>query len=97
MNRFLSMVALCAACSAPSGAPAGADAGMQVRIVRLEHANANDVGLALEQSPIARVAGEVPFKFVVQPEHNALVLSGTDAQLQQVMALVARLDVRKGS
>jgi type II secretory pathway component GspD/PulD (secretin) len=87
------MVALCAACSAP----AGADAGMQVRIVRLEHADANDVGLALGQSTITRVAGEVPFKFVVQPEHNALVLSGTDAQLQQAMALVARLDVRKGS
>src|SRR5262245_29250896 len=96
MYRLLLVILLCAACSAPATPPPAktpAAAGdMLIQVVRLEHAQATNVANAVEKSFAGRSASDVAFKVVAQPDQNALVLSGTTAQIREALDVVAQLD-----
>lgn len=94
-RRFaLCLFAAAAACHTPPptapAAPAGA--GMQVQVVRLEHAQAAAVAERVQESLAQHPAPGSSCRIVAQPEQNALVVSGTTAELRAVLDLVGRLD-----
>lgn len=98
MNRLLPILLLCVAChtTAPGTDAQGAGGELQVQVVKLEHAQANDVVKVLEETlanPSVRGGG---FRVVRDADHNALVLSGTTEQIREALDVVAKLDSRSG-
>lgn len=97
MNRLLPVLLLAVACSTPTTPPpadapaAGTD--LHIQVVRLENAPVQDVAKALEKTLAVKPTSGVGFKIAVQPEQNALVLSGTTGQIRDALEVVARLDV----
>ena len=100
MNRLLPVLLLCAACNTPTTPPpakAPAAAGdVRIQVVRLENAQVNDVAKALEKTLASQPASGVACKVAVQPDHNALILSGTTEQIREILKVVAKLDSRPG-
>ena len=96
MNRLLPVLLVCAACHTPATTPAakapGAGGDLQIQVVRLEHTRTKDVAKALEETLASRSPSLGGFKIAVQPDQNALVLSGTTEQIREALELVARLD-----
>ncbi|HEX5053938.1 MAG TPA: secretin N-terminal domain-containing protein [Planctomycetota bacterium] len=96
MNRLLLVMLLCAACSTPAAPPPaaapGAGGNLNIQVVRLENARATDVARSVEASLADRSASAGGFKVAVQPDQNALILSGTTAQIEAALEVVAQLD-----
>jgi hypothetical protein len=93
MNRCLLVLLLCAACNTTTPSPAPpADGGLQVQIVRLEKVTAEDAARRLEQSMAGQTTNGVAFKVAVKADQNALVLSGSAAQIREALQVVAKLD-----
>jgi len=97
--------------STPADSPAESLAGTpgtaagrlaDVRVIALQHASADQLAAAvnefLEQDASHRQASGGGPAAVVRshPESNSLLISGTDAQVSQIQALVQRLDVARG-
>ena len=101
MSRALSMLLLCVACSTPTPPPAAqapeAKGDLRIQVVRLEYGHVTDMAKALEKT-LAGIptAGGVTCKVAAQPDHNALVVSGTTEQVREVLEAVARLDYPSG-
>ena len=97
MYRVLLVLFLCAACNTttPSRAPA-ANGDLQVQIVRLEKRSAEGAARFLEQAMAGQSTTGAAFKVVVKADQNALVLSGTAAQLEEALQIVARFDSQPG-
>lgn len=99
MKRLLSALLLCAACATPDIDRAeGADGGggLRIQVVRLEHARAAAVAEGLRAAPITQPASAAGFRVAEDPDQNAVVLSGSAEQIQEAMAIVARLDAQSG-
>ncbi len=94
MNRRLLALLFCAACNTTPAKPPAADGDLQVQVVRLETQAAEGAAKLLEQSLPKATANGVAFKVVVKADQNALVLSGTAAQMKEALDLVARFDVK---
>jgi hypothetical protein len=74
-----------------------------VQVVRLEHAAPGDVVASLEATWAGRAAFQnmqaqglptpaVPLRIVAHPPQNAIILSGSSAQIRDAMQLIAQLD-----
>ena len=98
MNRLLPVLLLCVACNTTTTTPAakapGAGGDLSIQVVRLENAQTHEVAKVIEETLAGRHAGRGDLKVAVQPEHNALVLSGTTEQIREALNLIARLDSR---
>jgi type II secretory pathway component GspD/PulD (secretin) len=95
MNRLLLALLFCAACAtATPPPPAKAPLDLQIQVVKLENAAADDVAKALAKTLASPPASGVSCKVVAYPNQNVLVVSGTTAQIREVLEAVARLDVR---
>jgi type II secretory pathway component GspD/PulD (secretin) len=93
MSRLLLVMLFCAACAAPTSPAAKPNSDLWVQVVKLEHASADDVAKALEKT-LSNGLADAGCKVVVQSHQNAVVVSGTTAQVREVLEAVARLDVR---
>jgi type II secretory pathway component GspD/PulD (secretin) len=70
---------------------------LRLHVLRLENAPANDVAKELEKTLASSHPGSGGgFKVAVQPDQNALVLSGTPEQIKEALDVVARLDSASG-
>lgn len=100
MKRLLSALLLCAACATPADIDRAEEAdgggGLRIQVVRLEHARAAAVAEGLRAAPITQPASAAAFRVAVDPDQNAVVLSGSAEQIQEAMAIVARLDAQSG-
>ena len=100
MNRLLAALLLCAACNTPTPPPSakepGAAGDLRVQVQRLEHAQAEDVAKVLREALVTRPASGGGFKVAVDPDHNAVILSGTTDQIQEALKVVTQLDARPG-
>lgn len=98
MNRCIQLVALvvvfvAAACASPAAAAGAGSPALVVQVVRLQSVGAAEVAKVVQETLADGSPGSAGFKVVAQSEQNALVLSGTQAQVGQALELVARLDV----
>jgi type II secretory pathway component GspD/PulD (secretin) len=100
MNRLLLAILLCAACHTPTtpppAKPPGAGGDLHVQVAKLENAQAKNVVKVVQESLAGRTTDGVSFKVVVHPDQNALVFSGTTAQIREAMEVVAQLDSGTG-
>lgn len=92
-RRFLPVAFLLAACSTPSPATGAGSSGLVVQVVRLQSVAADELAKVVQETLTDHPAFGTGLKVVAQPGQNALVLSGTPAQIGQALELVARLDV----
>jgi len=97
MRLRLALWMFAAACHTPSSPPsAAAEAGLQVQVVRLEHTQAAEVASRVQEQLAGSSASGARCRIVAQPAQNALVVSGTAAEIRSVVELVARLDLPSG-
>ena len=97
--RLALVLLLCVACHAPttaSSAKASPASDLWVEVVPLQKAQATEVLKLLEEVSDRQPAGDVRLKVVAHPDHNAVILSGTTAQVQQARELVAQVESRAG-
>ncbi len=97
MNRLSPVLLLCVACHTTAPGPdADGVNDLQMQVVRLEHAQANAVAEVLEETMANRSGDRGGFRVARDPNHNAVVLSGTTEQIREALAVVAKLDARSG-
>lgn len=89
------LLSACCSCPPPKepAAPvATAAPELLVQVVRLEHTPAQSGARVLKDTFGNRRSDGSDLRIAIHAEQNALVLSGTAAQIQQALELIARLD-----
>ncbi|MBL8755629.1 MAG: hypothetical protein JNK15_20205 [Planctomycetes bacterium] len=85
-------------CQSPAPQPASSTDGkdLQVQVLPLQHTPAAAMADRLAAEFGNRGADGSPLRIVAHSSGNAVVVSGTAAQIQDAVAAVARLDVAPG-
>jgi type II secretory pathway component GspD/PulD (secretin) len=95
VSLLLASLLLSACCSCPpttttAERPTAQSEQLLVQVVRLEHTQANSIERILQDT--LRTGGRDSLRTAIHAEQNALVLSGTAAQIQKALELIAKLD-----